>query len=144
MDTAEQEQRIYEIAGLLIPFASPFPSIPSLSFSLFLWCCPQQVVVLLNFCIVIYNLIDLCPRPWLYSDGIPFWRKVPFRNIGLDNGPAANSIYNSVLPPLDTSPPPFPPPSIYHFSTFLSLPTLFLSLIAVLLNRKTRAIVTIA
>ena len=124
MDTVEQEQRIYEIAGLLIPLASLFPSIPSLSlslslsFSLFLWCCPQQVVVLLNFCIVIYNLIDLCPRPWLYSDGTPFWRKVPFRNIGPDNGPAANSIYNSVLPPLDTSPPSLPPLDL----SFLYLP----------------------
>ena len=106
MDTAAgQERRIYEIAGLPTPtpLTCPFSLLPSLSLSLSLCCCPQQVVVLLNFCIVIYNLIDLCPRPRLYSDGTPFWRKVPFSNIGSDNGPAANPIYNRVLPPLDPS-----------------------------------------
>jgi len=76
---------IYEIATPLHPFI-----LLSLSY-------PQQVVVLLNFCIVIYNLIDLCSRAWFSQSRDTAFEKCIISFIDRYNSSIENSICHHIL-----------------------------------------------
>lgn len=58
---------IYEIAALQPPLLTAL--LPTLLRRF----CPQQVVVLLNLCTLIYNLIDLCPRFFFFPYAASFF-----------------------------------------------------------------------